>query len=124
MSERESVFHFFFRNNPFHSGYTVACGLQTAIEYLEALRFDADDLAYLATLGGADSKPLFEAGFLDYLAQLKITCGMDAIPEGTVVYPHEPLVRVTGPILQCQLIETPLLNIINFQTLIATKASW
>ncbi len=123
LSERESVFHLFFRNNPFHGGYTVACGLQTAIEYLEALRFDADDLAYLATLTGADSKPLFEAGFLDYLAQVKFTCDVDAIPEGTVVYPHEPLVRVTGPILQCQLIETPLLNIINFQTLIATKAA-
>lgn len=123
LAERESVFHLFFRNHPFKGGYSLACGLQTAIEFLDNYRFDADDLEYLSSLCGADSKPLFEEGFIDYLGKLKFTCDIDAIPEGTVVYPHEPLVRVTGPILQCQLIETPLLNIINFQTLIATKAA-
>ncbi len=123
LAEREAVFHLFFRNNPFHGGYTLACGLQTAVEYMENFHFAPDDLAYLASLNGADSKPLFDNGFLDYLGQLKFSCDIDAIPEGSVVYPHEPLVRVQGPILQCQLIETPLLNIINFQTLIATKAT-
>jgi len=121
--ERESVFHLFFRNNPFQGGYSIACGLQTAVEYLENFRFDPGDLTYLASLNGADAKPLFDEQFIDYLGEMKFSCDLDAIPEGMVVYPHEPLVRVTGPMLQCQLLETPLLNIINFQTLIATKAA-
>jgi len=82
-----------------------------------------DDLEYLKTLNGYDGTPLFEPGFLNYLKKLTFTCRVDAIPEGTVVFPHEPLIRVEGPLLQCQLLETPLLNIINFQSLIATKAS-
>jgi len=123
LTERESVFHLFFRNNPFQAGHSIACGLQTALEYLENFRFESVDLTYLASLTGADTKPLFEDGFLDYLGKLRFTCDVDAIPEGTVVYPHEPLVRVMGPMLQGQLLETPLLNIINFQTLIATKAA-
>lgn len=122
-AQRESVFHLFFRKNPFHGGFTVACGLQPAIDYLKALRFEKDDIAYLATLTGNDGKPLFEAGFLEYLGALKFTCDIDAIPEGTVVFPHEPLLRIQGPMLQCQILETPLLNILNFQTLIATKAA-
>ncbi len=122
-AKRESVFHLFFRNNPFKGGFTVACGLQPAIDYLKALRFEADDLAYLATLTGNDGKPLFEAGFLEYLGALQFSCDIDAIPEGTVVFPHEPLLRIKGPMLQCQILETPLLNILNFQTLIATKAA-
>src|SRR5205085_11067813 len=87
------------------------------------LRFEADDLEYLASLRGNDQRPLFDREFLNYLGDLRLTLNIDAIPEGTVVFPNEPLVRVTGSILQAQLIETPLLNIINFQTLIATKAS-
>ena len=123
IAEREAVFHLFFRQNPFAGGFTVACGLQTAIDFLENFRFQPDDLTYLASLQGGDAKPLFDDGFLKYLESLKFTCDIDAVPEGTVVYPHEPLVRVRGPILQCQLLETALLNIINFQTLIATKAA-
>ena len=123
LAEREAVFHLFFRKNPFDGGYAIACGLQMAVEYLEQLRFDSQDLSYLATLTGADNQPLFEDAFLDYLGELHWTCDVDAIPEGTAVYPHEPLVRVKGPILQCQLVETPLLNLINFQTLVATKAA-
>src|SRR6056297_2534081 len=123
LSERESVFHLFVRKNPFGGGYSVACGLQTAIELVEDFRFDADDLEYLATLCGADAHPLFEPAFLDYLGGLSLGCDIDAVVEGTVVYPHTPIVRVRGPILQCQLLETSLLNIINFQTLIATKAA-
>ena len=121
--EREAVFHLFFRKNPFNSGFSVACGLADVIEYIDTFQFDQDELAYLATLTGNDGQPLFEAGFLDYLKQLKFTCDIDAIPEGTLVFPHEPLVRVRGPIIQCQILETALLNIVNFQTLIATKAA-
>lgn len=121
--EREAVFHLFFRKNPFNSGFSVACGLTDVIDYLENFHFDEDELTYLATLTGNDGQPLFDLGFIDYLRHLRFTCDIDAIPEGTLVFPHEPLVRVTGPIIQCQILETALLNIVNFQTLIATKAA-
>ena len=121
--EQEAVFHLTFRRHPFEGGFTVACGLHAAIDYLQSLRFDESDLSYLATLTGNDGRPLFEPPFLDYLRGMRFTCDVDAIPEGTVVFPHEPLVRVKGPILQAQIIETPLLNLVNFQTLIATKAA-
>ena len=123
LQDHESVFHLFFRENPFNSGYTVACGLNTAIDFLENIHFDKPAIAYLKTLCGNDGSPLFDEDFLNYLHQLNFTCTVDAIPEGTVVFPHEPLVRVTGPLLQAQIIETALLNILNFQTLIATKAA-
>ena len=123
MDRHEAVFHLFFRRNPFKGAFSVACGLAQAIEFLQNLAFDDSDLTYLATLKGNDSKPLFEPAFLDYLGDLKFTCDLDAIPEGTLVFPHEPLLRVQGPLLQCQLLETPMLTIMNFQTLIATKAA-
>ena len=87
------------------------------------LNFESDDLAYLAVLRGPDDTPLFETKFLDYLQTLRFACDIDAIPEGNVVFPHEPLLRVSGSLLQGQLFETALLNIINFQTLIATKSA-
>jgi nicotinate phosphoribosyltransferase len=120
---KEAVFHLHFRKPPFGSGFTVACGLEAVIDFVEHFRFNDDDLAYLAGLQGEDGSPLFEPAFLDMLRRLELACDVDAIPEGTAVFPHEPLVRVRGPILQCQLLETPLLNLINFQTLIATKAA-
>lgn len=123
VDSKEAVFDLFFRKNPFQGGFSVACGLSYVLDYLNEYRFDDTDIAYLATLTGNDGQPLFEGAFLDYLRKLKFTCDIDAVPEGTVVFPHEPLVRVKGPIVQCQLLETPLLNIINFQTLIATKAA-
>jgi nicotinate phosphoribosyltransferase len=119
----EAVFHLNFRENPFGGGYAVACGLGDAVAYLEAFHFAPDDLAYLRTLTGADGKALFEAGFLEYLATVRLECDVDAVPEGTVVFPNEPLLRVSGPLWQAQLVETALLNSINFQTLIATKAA-
>ena len=122
-ADQRAVFHLTFRKHPFAGGYSVACGLHAAIDYLRALRFDASDVDYLGTLTGNDGKPLFERGFLDYLLKLEFALDVDAVPEGTAVFPHEPLVRVTGPILQAQIIETPLLNLVNFQTLIATKAA-
>lgn len=123
LAGRETVFHLFFRRAPFKSGYTVACGLAPVVDLLSSLRFDGDDLAYLRGLGDPDGRPLFEPGFLDLLGRFELACDVDAVPEGTVVYPHEPLVRVRGPVLQCQILETALLNIVNFQTLIATKAA-
>jgi nicotinate phosphoribosyltransferase len=122
-AEKEACFHLVFRKNPFGGGFAVACGLAPAVEYIESLRFQEDDLDYLAGLEGNDGRPLFEAGFLDHLRTLSFRCDVDAVPEGTVVFSQEPLVRVTGPLLAAQLLETPLLNLINFQTLIATKAA-
>mgnify|MGYP001584666139 CR=1 FL=1 len=123
LAEQEAVFHLTFRKNPFKGGYAIAAGLGAAINYLNELRFSDDDLVYIASLNGSDGKPLFDAGFCEYLRALRFTCDIDAIQEGTVVFPHEPLLRIKGPMLQCQLLETPLLNLINFQTLIATKAA-
>ncbi len=123
LGDREAAFHLFFRRSPFQSGFALACGLAAAAEYVARYRFDAEDLEYLAGVEGNDGKPLFEPAFLDYLAGLRLSCDVDAVPEGTVVFPFEPLVRVTGPLVQAQLLETPLLNLVNFQTLIATKAA-
>lgn len=122
-SDKEAVFNVFFRENPFQGGYAVFCGLNSVIDYLDNFQFDASDISYLSGLCGNDEKPLFESGFLESLSSLRFTCDIDAIPEGTAVFPHEPLARVQGPIVQCQLLESFLLNVINFQTLIATKTA-
>ncbi len=122
-AEREAAFHLSFRKNPFGGGFAVACGLALAVEYVENLRFRDDDLDYLGTLEGNDGAPLFERGFLEHLRGLSFRCDLDAVPEGTVIFAQEPLLRVTGPILAAQLLETPLLNLVNFQTLVATKAA-
>jgi len=123
LRETEAVFHLSFRHHPFNGGFTVACGLAQGVEFIEGFRYSEDDLAYLGSLTGSDDRPLFDRAFLGELATLDFACDVDAIPEGTVVFPFEPLVRVRGPILQCQLMETPLLTLINFQTLLATKAA-
>ena len=120
---REAVFHLSFRAQPYGGGFTVACGVTRLVEYLRRFRFEADDLDYLATLTGADGRPLFERAFLDDLGRLRLSCEVAAVPEGTVVFPHEPLVRVRGPILECQILETALVNVVNFESLIATKAA-
>jgi nicotinate phosphoribosyltransferase len=123
MLGHEAVFHLSYRQEPFNGGYAIACGLSDAIDFLQNFVFQPDDLAYLAELRGSDDLCLFEPEFLDYLQTLRFACDIDAIPEGNVVFPHEPLLRVRGSLLQCQLFETALLNIINFQTLIATKSA-
>jgi nicotinate phosphoribosyltransferase len=123
VSDHEAVFHVTFRENPFGGEFTVACGLATAIDFLRAFHFDETEIVYLASQHGNDGKPLFDRGFLDYLGGLRLTCDIDAIPEGTLVFPNEPMIRVSGPVIQCQILETALLNILNFQSLIATKAA-
>ena len=122
-AEQEAVFHLFFRKPPFRGGYAIAAGLGPALEFVAQFKFDAGDIHFLASLTGNDGQPLFEADFLQYLANLRLQCDIDAMPEGTVAFGQEPLLRVRGPMLQCQILETALLNIVNFQTLIATKAA-
>ncbi len=122
-SDQQAVFHLFFRKPPFGGGYAIAAGLSHVVDLLRSFKFEACDLEYLATLEGNDGRPLFEKGFLDYLGELRFSCDVDAVPEGTAVFGNEPMVRVRGPILQGQLLETALLNLVNFQTLIATKAA-
>lgn len=118
MTDREAVFHLNFRRWPFKGGYALAAGLETAIRFIkEELHFTESDLAYL------DSLDLFEEEFLQFLSTFSFACDVDAMPEGTLVFPYEPLLRVKGPIWQAQLLESPILNLVNFQTLIATKAA-
>lgn len=123
LDKKEAVFHLFFRKHTFNGSFTIAAGLENVVEYLKNFRFQASDVTYLATLKDAANKPLFDPAFLDYLAHMRFSCDVDAIPEGTVVFPFEPLVRVQGPLIQAQLLESALLNLINFPTLIATKAA-
>jgi nicotinate phosphoribosyltransferase len=122
-AELETVFHLNFRRAPFQGGFAIAAGLQTAIEFIRAFRFSKTDLEYLAGLSDPDGKPLFEPEFLQFLSTFTCSCDIDAMPEGSVVFPFEPMIRIKGPLWQAQLLESPLLNIINFQTLIATKAA-
>lgn len=123
MHEQQAAFHLLFRKNPFKGNYALSCGLGSIVDFLSNWRFHQDDLDYLATLNNAQNEPHFPPDFLTYLSKLRFSCDIDAIPEGTVVFPHTPLLRIQGPIVQCQLLESTLLNMMNFQTLIATKAS-
>ncbi|MBA2341626.1 MAG: nicotinate phosphoribosyltransferase [Pyrinomonadaceae bacterium] len=123
MAEWESVFHHFYRANPSGGGHTVAAGLEFLIDYLTNLRFEEDDIKYLTSVPGNDGKPLFRIEYLQYLKNLEFSCDVDAVPEGTVMFPHEPLVRVKGHLLMAQFVETALLNLINYPTAIATHAA-
>jgi nicotinate phosphoribosyltransferase len=123
LANRRAVFALTFRSLPFGGGYAVAAGLDDALEILEHLEFSPEDLQHLRGLRGGTGKPLFEPEFLDLLGSLRFTCDVDAIPEGTVVFANEPLLRVAGPLLQAQLVESLLLTVVGFQTLVATKAA-
>lgn len=111
------IFDAFYRNNPCGGGYSIAAGLEQLIAYIKELHFSPEDIRYL------DSLHLFEKDFLDYLADFHFSGDIYAIPEGTVIFPREPLVKVIAPIMEAQLVETAILNIINHQSLIATKAA-
>lgn len=117
MADRRAVFDLFFRNNPFKGGYAVYAGLETALSYLTRLRFTERELAYIAGLG------IFRDDFIRFLRNFRFRGTVTSIPEGTVVFPREPLVTVEGTLAEAQFVETALLNIINFQTLVATKAA-
>lgn len=111
------VFDAFYRHNPCDGGYAIAAGLEQIIEYVRDLHFHPDDIDYLRTLG------IFDTDFLEYLRGFHFTGDIYAIPEGTVVFPREPLLKVVAPVMEAQLLETAILNILNHQSLIATKAS-
>lgn len=123
MHDRRAVFHLFFRREPFGGEYAVSAGLDPAIDWLTNLSFDQEQIDYLASLKGNDGAALFADNFLRFLLETPFALDVDAMPEGTLAFAHEPLLRVTGSLWQCQWVETALLNLINFQTLIATKAS-
>jgi len=120
---REANFSVFFRKNPFDSGYAVCCGLELIIDYLNNLKFSESDIKYLKTLRADNGKKLFEEKFLKFLKTFKFSCDVEAVEEGRVIFANEPILNVRGPIYQCQLVESAIINIFNFNTLIATKAS-
>lgn len=111
------IFDMFYRNNPLDSGYAICAGLEQVIDYIKNLHFDNEDIEYLASL------QIFEKDFLDYLKDFRFSGDIYSIPEGSVIFPREPLVKVIAPIMEAQLVETAILTIMNHQSLIATKAS-
>ena len=123
LSDLEACFYVHFRENPFQGGYAVACGLAQLLDFVEGFAFTDEDCAYLATITTPIGEPLFDRDFIESLRSLELKIDIDGVAEGTVVFPYEPIIRVIGPIAQCQLVETAVLNIINYQTLIATKAA-
>ncbi len=123
MAGTRATFHLFFRRAPFGGAFAVAAGLADALESLTRLRFAAEDLDYLSRLESQSGAPLFSEGFIDRLRMFRVALDIDAVPEGTVVFPSEPLLRVSGDLLTCQLVETLLLSIVGYQTLVATKAA-
>jgi nicotinate phosphoribosyltransferase len=112
-----ACFNYTFRELPPHNGFAITAGLEQLLEIIERLRFTPQDLHYLSRLG------TFDDAFLDYLREFRLTCTIEAAPEGTVVFPHEPILQVEGPLIETQLLETAVLNTLNYQTLIATKAA-
>ena len=123
MAEREAVFHLFFRRHPFQGNYAINCGLEAVIDYLRHWHFTAEELGWLEKLLDPQGQTLFSSDFLEYLSRVRFTGDVDAMPEGQIIFANEPMLRVTGPLLQCQLIETALVNLTSFASLIATKAS-
>ena len=111
------VFDAFYRTTPNGNGYAIACGLDQVIDYIKNLHYTPEDIEYLRKTG------YFREEFLAYLADFRFTGDIYALPEGTVMFPHEPFIKVVAPIMEAQLIETAILNIVNHQSLIATKAS-
>jgi nicotinate phosphoribosyltransferase len=121
--DTQACFNVFFRENPFGGGYAVACGTGQIADLVENFVFDADAIEYLSGLQAPGGGSMFKQGFLDYLSDFRMDVDVLAVPEGEVVFPREPLVRVSGSAIACQLLETALLNLVNFQTLVATKTA-
>lgn len=121
--DEQACFYMHFRKNPFDGGYVVACGMDQVAALIEEFGFSDEDVEYLASLKAPGGGKLFKPEFLEYLRNMEMQVNIDAVHEGTMIFPYEPILRVTGPILQCQIIETPLLTHVGFQSLIATKAA-
>jgi len=113
---QNAVFDLYYRSNPFKGGYLIAAGIDEAVHYLENFRFRCEDLEYLESLG-------FHSGFLKYLKNFRFCLDLNAVLEGEVVFAHEPLLRTSGALMECQLAETALINLVHFPSLVATKAS-
>ena len=117
MKDDIAYFDMFFRKIPDDGGYAIMAGLEQVIEYLDNLEFTDEDIEYLR------GKGIFSEKFLDYLKNFEFTCDVWAVPEGTPIFPYEPLITVRGPVMQAQFVETMILLLVNHQSLIATKAS-
>lgn len=122
-AQSRSVFHLFYRRAPFGESAVIVAGVEDAVNYLVNLKFTETEVDYLKSLTGSDGKALFDDAYMDYLVELEWDLQVKAIREGDIALPHEPIMQVEGPLIQVQLVETALLNIINFQTLIATKSA-
>ena len=123
MAQNKAAFSVYFRDNPFKGGYAISCGTAQIADMVENFHFDSEALSYLASLKAPAGGPLFSRGFLGYLEDFRLSLDIWAVPEGEVVFAREPIAFVEGPLIDCQLIETALLNLVNFQTLVATKCS-
>ncbi len=123
LAEMEACFTAFFRENPYEGGFTLVCGTGQLASLVENFRYSETDIAYLRNLQAPGGGPLFSDEFLDWLACWRPRVTIDALRDGDLAFPREPVVRVTGPIIDCQLLESPLLNLVNFETLVATKAA-
>lgn len=119
----QGCFNVFFRDNPFGGGYAIACGMGQIADLVENYVFDEEAIGYLSGIEAPGGGSLFKPDFLDHLRHFRMNVTVWAVPEGELVFPREPMVRVEGPLIDCQLLETALLNLVNFQTLVATKAS-
>ena len=113
----EATFSLFFRRFPTNRAYYVFCGLKTALDYLDSFAFSPDDIASLKDRGE------FDDDFLDFLRNLRLTCSVRAMDEGQVFFPNEPVMEVSGPVIECQLVETALINLVNLESMLATKAA-
>lgn len=114
--QEKVIFDMFYRKNPCGNGFAICCGLEQVVEYIRNLNFNEEDIDYLRSLG------TFDEDFIEYLRGFHFTGDIYAIPEGTVVFPKEPLIKVIAPVIEAQLVETAILNLVNHQSLIATKA--
>jgi len=122
LAERKAVFQLFFRRAPFKGRFLLVCGIHAVIDFLQHWQFSEEDLHYLGTLLTPHGRPLFCPEFLDYLRRLTFRGEVRGVPEGTILFPNEPILRVQSPLVIAQLLETPLLNLVGFASLVATKA--
>ncbi len=123
LHEREAVFHHFYRKAPANGMYAISTGLGHLIELFQNYVFDGEAIDYLRSLVGSSGRQLFSPEYLEYLRSMRFACNIEAMPEGTLSFPFEPDLKVEGPLIQAQLLETIICTIMNHQTLIATKAA-